>query len=667
MTSRLVRIAAIALSLGACGAASVSINVVAITQWLPVTEEERNLKAPTIDPDAGAEALFWRVHVVDSVQGEEPQTVLYHYLRIKVFNQRGCEEQGTQDISYYGKHLIGEVAGRTIKPDGTIVELKKDAVFKRDLVKAGGVKVKVVSFAMPAVEPGVILEYRWRETRDNELASYVRMLFQRDIPAHEVKYFIKPLVLPFTLPPMRYMSFGAKTGPLVDERDGFYSISLKNVAAYKEEPLMPSEWVARPWTLLYYGDDIKATPEKFWAGEGKKIFSKHESHLKVSGDVRQASDAAVAGAKDAEEKLAKLLAYCRAKIKLFSDEDVTEQQREKAKENNKPSDTLNRGIGTGYDVNMLFAAMARAQGFDARVARLGDRSDRPFDPTFLNTYFMRTMDIAVKVGDRWRFYDAAAKWLPTGMLRWQEEGSEALVTDSKEPVLVQVPASEPEKSLRSRTGVFELDEEGTLEGEVHLAFTGHAAAYSRAQQSQKSPAQQEDEVREMVRGQFSNAEVSDVKVENIADAEKPLTYSYRVKAPGYGQRTGKRLFVQLDYFQHGRPARFPASERKYAVWFEYPWTEDDNVTIKVPKGFELENAESPASFGLGGVGEYRVSAKAGGGQLVYERKLVFGRGGALAFPLSSYPALKKAFDAIHEEDQRSITLRQMTTASGAGK
>jgi len=139
----------------------------------------------------------------------------------------------------------------------------------------------------------------------------------------------------------------------------------------------------------------------------------------------------------------------------------------------------------------------------------------------------------------------------------------------------------------------------------------------------------QDDIRELVRGQIGNAEVSAVKVEDIEDAEKPLTYSYRVKVPGYAQRTGKRLFVPLSYFQHGHPARFPASERKYPVCFEYPWTEEDNVTIKVPKGFALENAESPASFGLGSVGEYRVSAKAGGGQLRYHRKLIFGRGGAL--------------------------------------
>jgi hypothetical protein len=660
---------AIAVLLGGCAAASASVNVVAITQWLPVTDEERNLKAPKIDPEAGAEALFWRVHIVDEFNGRDPQTVLYHYLRIKIFDERGAKAHGTQDIPFFGKRSILDVAGRTIKPDGTIVELKKDSVFQRDIVKIGGIKIKAVSFAMPAVEPGVIIEYRWREVRDGEHANYVRLPFQRNIPVHEVEYFIRPLTSTSAtvVAGMRRVSFGVQPSPIAQEKDGFYSTFLQNVPAFKEEPQMPSEWVVRPWTLLYYAHEIKASQQEFWEDQGKTMYSLYEQHLKTTGEVRDAAEAAVAGAQNPEEKLIKLLQYCQGRIKRLSDDDVTAREREKAKQNDKPSDTLKRGIGTSFDVKMLFAAMARAQGFDVRVARLGSRNDRPFDPAFLNTFFLRSFEIAVRVGDRWRFYDPAAKWLPGGMVPWDEEGSDALVTDPKASVFTKVPFSEPEKSLTLRTGVFELDEEGTLEGEASLAYSGHAAANRRSGKARESAAQREDDIRELVRGQVGNAEVSEVKVENIEDAEKPLTYSYRVKVPGYAQRTGKRLFVPLSYFQHGHPARFPASERKYPVWFEYPWAEEDNVSIKVPKGFELENAEAPASFGLGEVGEYRVSAKAGGGRLVYQRKLIFGRGGALVFPLTTYPALKKVFDAIHDQDQHTITLRQQAAGAGAGQ
>jgi len=669
--SRFVQIGAIAFLLGATAAATMPpVNVVAITQWLPVTDEERNLKAPTIDPDAGAEALFWRIHILDNYQAQGEQkadveTILYHSMRIKVFNKRGVESQSTRSIEYFGKRIIVDVAGRTIKPDGTIVELKKDAIFQRDVVKASGLKVKAVSFAMPAVEPGAILDYRWKEVRPGEDAHYMRLRFSQDIPVHETKYFVKPLEIASS--PMRWAGFGAHFDEMVQERDGFSSTFLRNVPALKDEPLMPSEWSIQPWILVYYGDQVNAPPDKFWASEGKKMYSRHEMYMKASGDVREAADAAAAGAKDQEEKLAKLLLYCRGRIKRFGDEDVTERQREKAKENNSPSDTLKRGIGSGFDVNMLFAAMARAEGFDVRVARLSPRNDIIFNHGYRDRYFLPALDIAVKVGDQWRFYDAAAKTLPIGMVSWSEEGAEALITDPKQPVFVPIPYSAAEKSLTARTGTFELDDQGTLQGQVRLAYTGHAASVRREEGLKRSAAQREDDIRDMVHAQYSTAEVSDVTVENMDDAEKPLTVSYKVKVPGYAQRTGKRLFLQAGYFQRGQLARFTAGDRKYDVWFEYPWAEQDHIEIKTPAGFALEDPETPRPIDLGPLGEYRVTAKAGAQQLTYERTMAFGREGRLAFPQKLYPNLKELFDTIHQSDQQSLTLRQKPASVGAAK
>ena len=136
-----------------------SVNVA----WLPVTDAERQMKAPVVDKNAGVEALFWRVYVVDDVSGQDAQRILYHYVRLKIFTPEGKEKAATIDLQYGDKAAINSIVGRTIKPDGTIVELSKDAIHERVLVRAGGIKRKVVSFAMPGVEVGSIVEYRWRE------------------------------------------------------------------------------------------------------------------------------------------------------------------------------------------------------------------------------------------------------------------------------------------------------------------------------------------------------------------------------------------------------------------------------------------------------------------------------------------------------------------------
>ncbi len=106
--------------------------------YQPVTDAERQMKAPVVDPNAGVEALFWRVHVWDE---RFVQRVMHHYVRLKIFSEKGKEKASTIDISYGPQEYITDISGRTIKPDGTILELSKDAVRERDVIRAGGLKV----------------------------------------------------------------------------------------------------------------------------------------------------------------------------------------------------------------------------------------------------------------------------------------------------------------------------------------------------------------------------------------------------------------------------------------------------------------------------------------------------------------------------------------------
>src|SRR5262245_8544876 len=156
--------------------------------WKPVEPAHLALKAPVVEKDADAEALLWEVYVNDASENTE----YIHLLRVKIFTERGKESQSKIDIPYFNRTSIKDIAGRTIKADGSIVELKKDAVFDREIVKFGGVKLKAKSFAMPGVEPGAIIEYRWREVVAGGVANNVPLYFQREIPVQMVRYYIKP-------------------------------------------------------------------------------------------------------------------------------------------------------------------------------------------------------------------------------------------------------------------------------------------------------------------------------------------------------------------------------------------------------------------------------------------------------------------------------------------
>ena len=154
--------------------------------WLPVTAEELALKTPRVEANADAEALFWEIRVADSDVNRTYVNSFSHYVRLKIFTERGAKEFSTVNVDYFGDTKIHSVIGRTIQPDGSIQELARDAVFDRVLAKAGGLKIRSKSFAMPGVKPGSILEYQYKEIREDQLANYVHLPAQAEYPVQRL-------------------------------------------------------------------------------------------------------------------------------------------------------------------------------------------------------------------------------------------------------------------------------------------------------------------------------------------------------------------------------------------------------------------------------------------------------------------------------------------------
>jgi hypothetical protein len=154
----------------------------------------------------------------------------------------------------------------------------------------------------------------------------------------------------------------------------------------------------------------------------------------------------------------------------------------------------------------------------------------------------------------------------------------------------------------------------------------------------------------------------------VQDPVKPFIYSYHVRVPGYAQRTGKRLFLQPAFFEHGREAVFKTTDRKNMVYFTYPWSEEDNVEIELPAGFALDNADAPGPFSAGEISKYdvKIGVSQDGHKLLYHRSFFFGAGDkGLLFPVTAYPSLKQVFDELHTRDDHTLTLKQSAVATNA--
>ena len=631
-------------------------------EWKPITPAELQLKASSVEKNADAEAIFWEIKVADEFHGEDPESYQTHYLRAKIFNERG-REHAKVEITYGQRANVSDIAGRTIKPDGTIVAMKKDAIFEKDVVRGKNLRIRAKSFTLPDVQPGDIIEYQWRESQTGALSNYLRLYLQRDIPVQTVRYLVKPLNLPYLPFQMKTRAFHADGHPFKPSNlQGYSTVEYQNMPAFKPEPNMPPEDELRAWLLIYYAPDTERNPDKYWQKIGKEKYAKFKEYIKVSGDIKKSASDTTASASSDDDKVRALYAWIHGNVKNINGAQATSEDRAAWKPNRNTGETFKQGVGTGRDINLLFAALATAAGLDARMALTADRSDIFFSPALIDDYFLQAEEVAIKVDGAWKFYDPSSPYLPCGAVSWREQGAQVLVTDPKQPEWVVSKFNLPKEATEQHQAVFKLSTDGALSGPVTITYTGHQAVAERARLYKMKTNEREQSLVEELKREFAEPEITNVKWAGIDDPEKPLSATFDMRLPEYVQRTGKRMFLQPAVFQRSQGARFSSSTRRYPVYFDYPWQEIDQIEIELPDGFDLDNADMPAGIEAKGLASLRVTAKVlrtTPAKLVYTRDFAFD---GLLFPKENYSALKNLFEVVRDQDQHAIALRQRAGA-----
>ena len=623
--------------------------------WRPVSEKELGMKTPLVESDADAEILFWEVRVDDS----NPESlVMKHYIRVKVFTDRGREKYSKIDIPFIKGEKIKDIQARVIKADGSTVDVAKADVFDREIAKTDKIKVKAKSFAVPNIEPGVIVEYRYSEVAQNSSANNMRMEFQQDVPIENIAYYFRPYAS------TAYLTFNMEENKFVKDKSGFYKASMENVPAIKAEPQMPPEDEVRSWLLLYYQSEEYKTSMDFWSRAGGYIARTWEikDTLKPGKELKDAAAQIAAGAATDLEKMEKLYAFCKTKVKNITyDTTLTEDQKDEIKPNKSTLDTYKKLQGTDSEINELFASLASALGFEARLAFGGDRSKKFFNPKQAHVSFIHFSGIAVNINGRWNYFSPGDVFVPFGLLSWNEQDTSVLLLNNKDFITTKTPPSSPEDSIAKRTGRFKLSEDGTLEGTVKIEYTGQLSNTNKLDNYNQSPSKREDILKDWIKAHMSTAEVSDISIDNVTDPQNPFTYKYSIKVPGYAQKTGKRLFMQPSFFEYGEQPIFSASARKYPIFFHFPWTEQDDIEIELPKGFSLDNADAPTPLADPdhvALLNIRMGVNSTTNTFKYTRTFAFGGGGNTVFPVEAYSALKSLFDAFNKADAHTITLKQ---------
>ena len=639
---------------------SVLFSPAGANSWYPIKREDLALKEGRVEADADAEAIEWEIIVSDEWSGPTIRSSVSQHYSVKIFNARGREAYSRVDIPYERGTDVIDIAARTIKPDGSVIQIKKDAILERTVSKGAGTRKYVKSFAMPGVEPGCIVEYQWTAVRYDQLTHNLRVDLQLDIPVELLRFSIHPLPVEGSRLQMRIRAFNFALPTFADEPSGFHSMTLPSIHGLKKEPHMAPSLSLRPWIAIYYQAESEFPVTDFWKRFGKGVYEGTRPFYRASDDVKSLTKTVLAGATDQDVIAERLMDYCRTKIRNadLSDSGLTADQRKWLRSDHSASEYLKRGIADDDGVRKMFLAMASAAGLDARLALLPDRSECVFNSSIPAYYLLNRGCIAVQVLGTWRAFDPTAADLPSGMLPWWIQGVDMLVPDPETPVFVRTPISSPEQSLKRRIAHLKLSEDGTVEGDVTGEFAGQHAAEWRRDFRDLSAVEREKILTDGIKARMSTAEVSQIHFNPGVDPSEPFRLGFHVRVPGYAQRTGKRLILKPAFFERGEPALFSSRERRYPVSFHYPWSENDMVLFELPEHFHLETPPDLKPIMLPNLGMHSVRIKPSddGRQLQVLHSLIFGEGGITSFPVEEYPKLKEAFDQFQSQDESTLSL-----------
>ncbi len=365
-------------------------------EWLPINPADLALKDNPASPGSHAMILY-RQEFTDASNAASTE-----YYRVKIFTEEG-KQQGDVEIPFVkGRDTIEDIRARTVRPDGTVIPFTGQ-VFEKEIVKAGGIKVLEKTFTMPDVQPGCIIEYKYKVQRDRDFFWNVGWSVQQDLFTREADFSIHPPGGAFAPATFAHtVGLGQPVKP-EKQKNGDYTLVVHNIPGLPEEDYMlPKEMLrGRVEFIFKPATSSPQTSEEYWKQTDKKINDSVENYVNRKGALQQIVAAATTSSDSPEAKLRKLYARVQT-IRNLSYEDRTNQEwkRQKIQENNNVEDVLKRNYGYTREINDVFIGLARAAGFEANQVLIAPRDQRFFFPNFQDVSELDDDVVLVKLAAR---------------------------------------------------------------------------------------------------------------------------------------------------------------------------------------------------------------------------------------------------------------------------
>lgn len=642
-----------------------------------VAKEELEERFNPLDSSASATYLYkYRKSFFnyDSNYGFQLYTDVHE--RIKIYNQEGFD-YATRTINLYkrgpdNEKLTGLKAYTYNMVDGKVeeVKLKKDGIFKEEKSKY----LDQTKLTMPNIKEGSVIEYKYR-VMSPFYSNVDEFVFQHDIPIKKLdSRFESPEYFNFKVNTKGYLmvtpkvenkrdkiTFNTKTrrgGAGFSTTSSSYSSSnieftktrtlynLENVPALKDEPYVNN--------IDNYRSSVKyelsftkfpQSPIKYysttWEDVVKTIYqsTSFTTELNKKGYYEDDVDALIAGVSNPLEKAGLIFNFVKSKVKWndyygkYTMKGVKKAYKEQT--------------GNVAEINLMLTSMLRYAGLTSNPVLVSTRGNGiPIFPTREGYNYVIS---CIETNNGIVLLDASNEYstpnvLPTRTLNWEgriirKNGSSALINLYPE-----------KKSLNAISMMVTLDEEGTLEGGIRTSKTNHMAMSYRTRYLKTD----KDQFLENLENRYDGMEISDFKVSNAENLNKPVLESYKFVKESQADIIGDKIYFSPLFFLKSDENPFKLEKREFPVDFVYPSKSTYRIIVNLPEGFAIESIPESSAVSLPdnlGVFKFNISGSGSKVQLLIDSEI--------NVPVVSpvyYDTLKEFYKQMIEKENEQIVL-----------
>jgi hypothetical protein len=625
------------------------LRMLAYSDWLPVTSEE--LKMTSVPQQPGASAvMLYHEEITDDFKHSQS-----NYTRIKILTEAG-KKYADVEIPYERESHnvrfsdIASIKGRTIHPDGTISTFQGKP-FDRILEKDNGKTLKVKSFAIPNVEVGSIIEYRFSRDYDSHWFLPPYWVLQDEL--FRVKQYF--CFLPIAMRRGVAWSFVTPNNVApVDNLQGKIELTLNNTPAFLDEPYMPPQNLFR-YNVRFYYDLRRGNSDSFWRENGNEWNQAAEKFMANHGKFSEAVKSITSLSEPPEQRARKIYDFVQGFQNLDYSPHLSDDEKKalKLKEIHTAEDVLRQKRGDSEDLTRLFVALARAAQLDPGLMRVATRDELMFDEHYLDFDQLNHEIATLKLPSGELRLDPGVRYCPFGLLYWKHADTRGVRQGQGQGTeLVTAEGNTYADAWMRRSASFLLEQDGQLKGTLEVIFHGQPALTRRIEKWDSNEAEKNKSLEDHVKEWFpSNAEIT---LANKPDWESTgdLVATFNVLTPA-ASSAGHRLLLPLDVIQFDKQAHFSHAERQWPIVFNHPYRVTDHFQIQLPDGLEIESVPPPAISKLA-YAQYSMRLANTPKSIEIMRDLMVG---ASVFKKDRYPELKSFFDQVKAGDDLEAVLK----------